>query len=335
MKHKKLLALHLALTLIVVAAPLAPQDVFAAAPFASPEMHVKAANAVNAASISVKKKNVQVGKKITLKINNAKQKVKWSVSNKKAMKVVKVSGKKNQKATFLAKKVQKVMVTAKVGKKKVKYSIDITSGKVVLNVLDDVVTNKILYEVVNGTKKKITYGADFNLEIYKNASWVTVPVRKNVVIPTAHYSLKANSKCTESVYIDWLYEELPSGKYRISKTGMKKSNSFTIRDMKEVSVSAEFNAANNKKMTLTVFNGMDQDISINPFHFPLQKLIDGVWVDVAEKESDIVHPTVMQPIKAGKKWSKEIVLDDVYENILSGDYVIEVVGAKRVFFALD
>lgn len=286
-------------------------------------------------SISLTNAAVKVGKKLSLKINNASKKVKWSVSHPQAMKMIKKKGKKNEKAVFFAKKVKHVTIKARVGKKVYRCNVTIISGKVVLKLWHDKIRNRVAYDIYNRTNKDIKYSADFSLLKYENNKWVEIPKKENVVVPKITRKLKANSKCTEMEYIDWCYDSLTPGKYKISKNGIGESSEFTITNCEDVSVTVKFDAADSRKMTLTVFNGTDTLISINPYRHGLQKFSNNVWKDVKYKRNDLKYPAIMKTLEPGEEWSEEIQLDKEYKNITPGQYAIDVLGAKRAFFTIQ
>ena len=77
------------------------------------------------------KKTVTIvkGKTKTIKVLNAKKRVKWSSSNKKIAYVKKKSGKKHQKAVIKAKKTGTCYIKAKIGKKTIKCKVKVKKGK--------------------------------------------------------------------------------------------------------------------------------------------------------------------------------------------------------------
>ncbi|MCR5587903.1 MAG: Ig domain-containing protein [Lachnospiraceae bacterium] len=82
--------------------------------------------------LSKKKLTVYTGKTSKLTVKNANKKVKWSTSNKKVLKIKKTTGKKKCTAVLLGVKKGSAVVTAKVGKKKLKCKV--TVKKYVSNV---------------------------------------------------------------------------------------------------------------------------------------------------------------------------------------------------------
>lgn len=76
-------------------------------------------------SISKKKLTIVAGKKAKLNVKKATKKVKWSTNKKKVVKIVKSTGKKKTKTTIKALKAGKAVVTAKVGKKKLKCKVTV------------------------------------------------------------------------------------------------------------------------------------------------------------------------------------------------------------------
>lgn len=81
-------------------------------------------------SISKKKVTLTVGKTYKLKIKNARNKVKWSTTNKKIVKISKKSGKKKQNAVIKAgKKTGTCYIKAKVGKKTYKCKVTVKKKK--------------------------------------------------------------------------------------------------------------------------------------------------------------------------------------------------------------
>ena len=79
--------------------------------------------------LSKSKLTITAGKTATLTVKNAKKKVKWSIRKKKIAKITNKSGKKNEKVEIKGLKKGKTVVTAKVGKKKVKCKITVKKQK--------------------------------------------------------------------------------------------------------------------------------------------------------------------------------------------------------------
>jgi len=101
MKHvKKVLAIMLTLALSIAIIPM---------------VNVSAANKIK---LNKTKATIYVGKTVTLKLKNNKNKVKWSSSNKKIATV-------SSKGKVKGKKTGKVTIIAKVGKKKYKCRITV------------------------------------------------------------------------------------------------------------------------------------------------------------------------------------------------------------------
>lgn len=84
---------------------------------------------VQAAEPTVNKKTqtLNVGQQVTVQVKNAGQKVKWSSSNKKVVKVKSTSGSKKEKAKIEALKAGKATITATVGTKKLKVNVTVRS----------------------------------------------------------------------------------------------------------------------------------------------------------------------------------------------------------------
>ena len=83
---------------------------------------------VQAASKPALSKNtvsVTKGKTVTIKVRNAKKRVKWSSTNKKIAYVKKKTGKKRQKAVIKAKKKGTCYIKAKIGKKTLKCKVTV------------------------------------------------------------------------------------------------------------------------------------------------------------------------------------------------------------------
>lgn len=84
-------------------------------------------NASAAAKIKLSKSKLSItkGDTATLRVKNAKKKVKWSVNKKKIVKITKKSGKKKEQVVIKGVKVGKAVVVAKVGKKKVTCKVTV------------------------------------------------------------------------------------------------------------------------------------------------------------------------------------------------------------------
>lgn len=82
---------------------------------------------VEAASTKLSKSKISVkeGKTTVLTVKNPTQKVKWSTSNKKVVKIVKKSGTKQSKVTLQGIKKGTATITAKVGTKKLKAKVTV------------------------------------------------------------------------------------------------------------------------------------------------------------------------------------------------------------------
>lgn len=83
------------------------------------------ASAAKKPKLSKSKLTITAGKTATLSVKNANKKVKWSTSKKKVVKIGKASGAKKDKVTLQAVKKGKAVITAKVGKKKLKCKITV------------------------------------------------------------------------------------------------------------------------------------------------------------------------------------------------------------------
>lgn len=79
--------------------------------------------------LSKSKLTITAGKTAALKVKNAKKKVKWSVNKKKIVKITSKSGKKKEAVVLKGLKKGKAVVTAKVGKKKIKCKITVKAQK--------------------------------------------------------------------------------------------------------------------------------------------------------------------------------------------------------------
>ena len=79
--------------------------------------------------LSKSKLTITAGKTATLTVKNANKKVKWSISKKKIAKITNKSGKKSEKVEIKGLKSGKTVVTAKVGKKKVKCKVTVKKQK--------------------------------------------------------------------------------------------------------------------------------------------------------------------------------------------------------------
>lgn len=78
-------------------------------------------------ALNKKKIEIKVGKTKTIKLKNAPKKVKWKVTNKKVVKIVKKSGRKNNKIKIKGLKAGKTKITARCNNKK--YVIRVTVKK--------------------------------------------------------------------------------------------------------------------------------------------------------------------------------------------------------------
>jgi hypothetical protein len=77
-------------------------------------------NATGSPKLNCSKKSINRGAIFTLKVKNTSKKVKWSVNNKK---VLKIKSKSKSKATFVGLKKGRATVTAKVNGKKLKCRV--------------------------------------------------------------------------------------------------------------------------------------------------------------------------------------------------------------------
>lgn len=83
-------------------------------------------SAASSPKLNKTNKKIRAGKTFTLKVKNTDKKVKWSVNNKK---VLKITHKGNYSATFKARKKGKAAITAKAGGKKLKCKVTVTKKK--------------------------------------------------------------------------------------------------------------------------------------------------------------------------------------------------------------
>lgn len=83
------------------------------------------AQAASKPALSKKTVSVTKGKTVTIKVRNAKKRVKWSSTNKKIAYVKKKTGKKRQKAVIKAKKKGTCYIKAKIGKKTLKCKVTV------------------------------------------------------------------------------------------------------------------------------------------------------------------------------------------------------------------
>lgn len=89
-----------------------------------------AASGSSAARLSAKKVSLDIGVKKTIKLKNAKAKVKWSSSNKKIAVVIKKRGSYGSTVTVKAKKHGKCTVTAVSGGKRYKCTVTVSKIKI-------------------------------------------------------------------------------------------------------------------------------------------------------------------------------------------------------------
>lgn len=161
MKHtniaKRALACGLAFALVVTGAGFSSID-------------VSAKKSKSGAKLSKSKVSVIAGSTTTLKVKKAKKKVKWSTSNKKVVKITKTSGKKKENATVQGLKKGSAVVTAKVGKQKLKCKV-----KVQANNIKSVSVDKLDYSAltVKFTKKTPLNVGDVKVAVkaYKSGSY--------------------------------------------------------------------------------------------------------------------------------------------------------------------
>lgn len=112
----------------------------------------------NSRKVSLSKKNVTMyaGAKKTLKLKNAKKKVKWTVKNKKIAKISVKKGKYNNSITIRGVKAGKTKIVAKYGKKK--YTIKIVVKKKKIQKRDEVSKKEeVEVETTASVRNDVTY----------------------------------------------------------------------------------------------------------------------------------------------------------------------------------
>lgn len=161
MKHtniaKRALACGLAFALVVTGAGFSSID-------------VAAKKSKSKAKLNKAKVSVIAGSTTTLKVKKAKKKVKWSTSNKKVVKITKTSGKKKENVTVQGIKKGSAVVTAKVGKQKLKCKVKVQANKI-----KSVSVDKLDYSAltVKFTKKTPLNVGDVKIAVkaYKSGSY--------------------------------------------------------------------------------------------------------------------------------------------------------------------
>lgn len=185
--------------------------------------------------IGFAKKNITItaGKKTNLKFKNPTNKVKWSVSNKKVVKLVKKKGNKKNIAVLKGLKKGKCKITARCGGKK--YSIKV--------IVKQKTTNKVTGETINAkaVKNKILITENLEIQLETNGNktyyfdespgkleknvgdkWVEIKQKENIKWREISFVLSHNQKQKLVVPINAYYENVTSGQYRyIKKIGGK------------------------------------------------------------------------------------------------------------------
>ncbi len=93
---------------------------------AMPGIYGNSMNTVNAkTALNKKKVSIKYGKTATLKVKDAKKRVKWSTSNASIVKIKKTSGSKKQNAVVQGVGKGRAVITAKIGAKKLKATVNV------------------------------------------------------------------------------------------------------------------------------------------------------------------------------------------------------------------
>lgn len=160
---KRVLACGLAVAMVVTGGNYSTVNVSAA-------KKTKKAAKKTKATLSKKKVSMTAGGTVTLKVKKANKKVKWSAKNKKIVKITKTSGKKKDTAVIKGLKKGSTVVTAKVGKKKLKCKVTVSVSQ-----LKSVAVDKLDYSAltVKLAKKKALNVGDIKVAVkaYKSGSY--------------------------------------------------------------------------------------------------------------------------------------------------------------------
>lgn len=275
----------------------------------------KSSIALNKKSLSLK-----VSQTATLKLKGVgKKKVTWSSSNKKIATV--------KNGIVKAKAVGSCTVTAKYAGKKYKCSVRVTAR----NIQEE---PKLLLEQDNlhltlsiQNPTDITYytGRDFGLQKLENGEWQTVPMREDIAFTAEALIVSPGTYQIESLSLDFYFENLTAGSYRISKTLFSENGNLVIY--------AEFELGQEEPRLLLEQNGRELTMSIeNPsgvtylagMDFELQKLENGEWQEFPMR-GDAVFPSIALIISHGTNYIQSIELDSYFDNLTAGSYRISTI----------
>lgn len=173
-----------------------------------------------------KKIAVTAGKKVILKFNNPKSKVKWKVSKKKVVKIVKKKGSKNNVVTLRGIKKGNCVVTAKCGGKKYRIRVTVKPKKKIpmgtiygtaVNYKISMTDNLEIRIESKGTKTYY-YGLEPGiLERKSGNKWVQLKQKQDIAWIDIAYVLSGNQKQILSVPIHSYYKDVIPGQYRYTK----------------------------------------------------------------------------------------------------------------------
>ena len=197
--------------------------------------------------VKLNKKSVQVtvGKTTKVKLKNAGKKVKWTIGDKKIVKITKKLGSKKNKITIKGKKAGSTKITAKCGKKKYTVKVKVVvknvekeavvtphttkpteetteteeNFQIVATVPYDKITVDenldIEYSVRGNTNKEFYFGEEpGKLEIYEDGIWSQLKTNDGIFIKELAYLITSEYGNSLTVPLNYYYQDIRPGHYR-------------------------------------------------------------------------------------------------------------------------
>ena len=318
---------------------------------------VSAASKKKKVGFDKKSITITVGTKKNLKFKNPEAKVKWSVSNKKNVKLIQKKGAKKNIAVIKGKKKGKSKITAKCGGKK--YSIKIiVNPKTTKKVVDEtnketieketaasetikatVVKNKIsktedLEILFEATGEKTYYFGEEpgKLEKKEENAWIEIKHKNDIEWIEIAYLLSRGKNQKLSVPLNYYYGDMMSGYYRYTKeiSGINITVEFEIiEDSEPLQETVEKETIKATVVKNKISKTEDLEILFEAtgektYCFgeepgKLEKKEENAWIEIKHK-NDIEWIEIAYLLSYGKNQKLSVPLNYYYGDMMSGYY---------------
>ena len=185
-----------------------------------------------------------------------------------------------------------------------------------LSVSKDNVSDRKITLTTHVYKVPLAVPDSFSLKKSENGKWVNIPLKENIEFP------QTTNKNVQVFSLDDYFDNITTGDYKILKPGLK-GVVFTIYD--GVSSTAWQDNTNKKKIELKVNNYRKNAITLSGYMIPtLKKWENGAWnrVPLNAQWEGIACDEIPVVVEKNGEWSREILLDEYFDNITSGRYMI-------------